>query len=467
MAKVLLINPPYYETIFKHSKTKSALGRGVLVMWPATIAATLMEKGHEVRFLDLNLEADSGTALDEAIKGFKPDFAGLTCTTPLFATIKMLIERIKAVSEGICVVIGGPHATALPEECLKESKADIAVIGEGDFTMSDIAGRKPLGSINGISYKTSDGRIVTNPKNSFIENLDSLPFPALQIFRINEYAYPAITAKASPVTAIETSRGCFSRCTYCNKNIFGYKFRTKSVKRVIDEMFRAKELGFNEIHIIDDGFTTDMNRADEICDEIIRRKLGLPWYVRGGIRVDRVSYELLSKMRKSGCYRIPFGIETGDPDVLKNIQKGIKLEQAENAVKWAKKAGMITEAYFMIGLPGETEESMRRTLAFAKKLNTDYVKFAITVPLPGTEMFKKLKEENRILTTDWSKYTFASSPECLFTHENLSWQKINEYYRKLHIAYYFRPSYILKMIVMTMIRGVFWGHVKAFFRTGW
>ena len=171
-------------------------------------------------------------------------------------------------------------------------------------------------SVPNIFYKDS-GRVVSSLiQDNIISDLDSLPFPAYELFDIRKYHQPRISSRRSPLGYLETSRGCYGKCVFCNKNIHGYKIRMKSVLRVVDEMERMLKLGFGEIHIMDDIFTVDMNRAYAICEEIIRRGLKFPWYPRGGIRVDRVTGELLAMMKRAGCYRIPFGIESGSQEVL-------------------------------------------------------------------------------------------------------------------------------------------------------
>jgi len=241
----------------------------------------------------------------------------------------------------------------------------------------------------------------------------------------------------------------------------------KSVLRVVDEMERMLKLGFQEVHIIDDIFTADMNRAYAICEEIIRRGLKFPWYPRGGIRVDRVNVGLLKIMKKAGCYRIPFGIESGSQRIIDIVGKKISLSQAENAVKMAKQAGLETECYFMLGLPGESEEDLRKTVEFAVKLNPDYTKFAITIPLPGTKMFDDMSAQGQIKTKDWNKYNFAVSPKELYNHDTLTWEIIENYYDISHKRFYFRPAYIARMIAKTICDGTLFAHINGFLKTRW
>lgn len=467
MKKIILINPDYYDTIFSKSKVRAAISRGTMTLGLAALAATLTEHGHEVKILDLNINNNPQESLNKEVREFNPDFIGITATTPLIKQVYKITATIKNINGRIMVIVGGPHSSALPEDVLKESTIDCVVKGEGDFAITKIVEQGLSASIPNIYFKKNEQIIKSEIQNSFIENLDNLPYPAYELFDIKSYAQPRISSKKAPLGYLETSRGCCYRCVFCNKNIHGYKVRMKSPKRVVDEMERMLKIGFREIHVIDDLFTADMSRSFLICEEIIKRRLKFPWYPRGGIRVDRINFELLKIMKKAGCYRIPFGIESGSQRVLDVINKKISLEQCENAVALAKKAGLVTECYFMLGLPSETEEEIKKTIDFAIKLDPDYVKFAITLPLPGTSMYEEMLGKNQIKTKDWEKYTFSTSPRELYDHDVLSWQILKKYSKICYIKFYFRVNYIFKMIYKTAVNGSIFGHISAFLRTRW
>jgi anaerobic magnesium-protoporphyrin IX monomethyl ester cyclase len=210
-----------------------------------------------------------------------------------------------------------------------------------------------------------------------------------------------------------------------------------------------------------------MNRAHAICEEIMRRGLKFPWYPRGGIRVDRVNEGLLKIMKRAGCYRIPFGVESGSQRILDSVGKNISLEQAKKAVALARKAGIETECYFMLGLPGENEDDLKKTIAFSIALDPDYAKFAITIPLPGTKMFDSMSTRGQIKTRDWDKYNFSFAPKEIYEHDSLSWETIDKYYGISHRAFYFRLGYLARMFFKTLANGTMLGHLKGFFRTKW
>lgn len=467
MAKIILINPNYYDDIFSKSKVRAAISRGTMPLGLACVAAPLIQAGHEVKLVNLNISDNPDEHLTGIIKEFNPDFAGITSTTALIKKAYDIAASIKKINNNIMVVAGGPHPSALPEDVLLESQIDCVIKGEGDFIFRDIVDKGLSPSIPNIYYKKDREVIKAYIQNDSIKNLDLLLFPAYELFDIKNYYQPRISSKKQPLGYLETSRGCYSRCTFCNKNIHGYKVRMKSTPRVVDEMQRMLKLGFREIHIIDDIFTADMNRAYAICEEIIRRGLNFPWYPRGGIRVDRVNLELLKIMKKAGCYRIPFGIESGSQRILDVIQKRITLEQAENAVKLSKEAGLDIECYFMIGHQTETEDDIKKSIDFAIKLNPDYAKFAITIPLPGTQMFDEMTARGQIKTKDWSKYNFSISPKELYEHDTLSWEIIDKYYNISHRKFYLRPSYLTRMFAKTVRERTFFAHLKGFIKTRW
>jgi len=444
--KVLLVNLPF-EKVYE----KTSL-RGVAPSTPplglACIGASLLQEGHKARIFDFNLYDEK--KFIEEIKEFEPNYAGISFVTPLIKEADKVSKIIKKINKKIVVVCGGPHPSSFPESSLKETKCNIAVIGEGEHTIKEIVNGKKLEKIKGIAYK-KNGKIYTNERREFIQNLDELPFPALHLYEIGKYKVPKAIARNNPVAWLETSRGCPYGCIYCNKSIFSRIYRAKSPERVVSEFKKAKQMGFKEIHITDDGFTTDMERAEKICDLLIKEKVNIGWSTITGIRVDRVNQKLLKKMKQAGCYMVYYGIESGNQKIIENIKKGITLEQVKNAVKWSKEAGLEVAGFFMIGLPGETEKTMQETIELAKSLELDLAKINITIPLPATEMFNKMNEKKLIKTLDWEKFKFYSTPKSVYEHENLSWDTIEKYYHKFYRSVYLNPRFLLKKLSIRWI----------------
>ena len=439
MSKILLISPSF-GSVYEKTNLKN-----VAPMTPHTglayIAGSLLNHGHEVKIFDFNLYNDDQKFIKE-LKDFSPDFVGINFVTSLIREADRILKIVKENNKKAILVGGGPHCSSEPESSLKETRLDIAVIGEGDFTILDIVDEKKLSEIKGIAYRENN-KIFINEKRDFIGNLDTLPFPAYHLYEIEKYKIPSVVAKKNPVVWLETSRGCPFGCVYCNKTIFGRIFRVKSPERVIKEFIKVKKLGVKEVHILDDSFTNNIERAKKICDLLIEKEVGMIWCTASGIRVDRVDLELLKKMKQAGCYRIHVGIESGNQNILNRIKKGITLEQVRRAVKWAKEAGLDVGGYFMIGLPGETKETMRQTIDFAKSLNLDLAKIAICMPLPATELFSELDKKGLIKSYDWVNFNFYTPASTIYDHENLSWEIIQQYSKKFYREVYLNPFYIL------------------------
>ena len=464
MTDAILINPAYSRLIYTKAKIKTGVPINP-VLNLAMLASLPLEKGFKVKILDMNVLEDPDQILRQAIIEESPRLVGITFTTPLFSEAKRIAGLIKKLNLNTTLVAGGPHATTFPEELLNESEFDIVAIGEADFAIKELLESSP-GDVEGVVFK-KDGKIIRTPTRQVLENLDNLPFPAWGLYDLRKYNKPSLSCLKSPPGYLETSRGCPWGCIFCNKNIQGKKFRPKSAKRVVDEIEHMLKTGFREINFLDDTFSTDLDRAKLICVEIIKRGLKFPWHPLNGMRVDRVDQELLMLMKRSGCYKASFGIESGNEQVLKNINKGISLGQAERAVRWAKEIGLETFGYFMLGLPGETERTLQDTINFAKKLKLDIAKFNITIPLPGTEIFNVWDKLGAIKTRDWAKYNFYSPYEVIYNHPTLSHGVLERYYRKAYLSFYFSFLFLVRRLLGGIKRKTILRDIKLFFQTNW
>ncbi|MBU3930700.1 B12-binding domain-containing radical SAM protein [bacterium] len=461
--KILLVNPPS-ESVYKNSKVKAGVPCSP-VLSLAAVAAPLTPN-HDVKIFDGNIFENPYGKLKEEIINFLPDYLGVTITTPIYGEMKKITDMAKSINPGIITVVGGAHASSMPQDTLRADSLDIVVVGEGDFTFSEIVDAGGPEKVKGVFYK-KDGEIIENPHREQIKDLDALPFPAWELFDLQKYSSGELLSRKTPSGWLETSRGCVFGCAYCNKSVFGRNFRVKSAERVIAEIEYMLHAGFKEIHIADDAFTTNIQRAKDICAGIIKRGLVFPWAPVTGIRIDGVDGELLHLMKKAGCYRVYYGIESGNQEVLDNIQKGIELEQVRKVVRMSKKEGLEVFGFFMIGLPGETERSMRDTINFAKELNLDMAKMSITVPLPATRLYEELNRAGKIKTADWSKYNLYAIPKEIFDHPNLSWGVIEKYYRKFYLEFYFRPSFIFRYAFRSLKSGTIFRDIKYFLSTKW
>lgn len=458
MKKVVLMNMPSTIRVYGESALKGIIAPRPLVSL-VELAGAVLNTGADCKILDLQVSEKPFQQIEQMLREYKPDFVGLTFTTLLFHEAKKLAKFIKEKSPGVTVITGGVHSTIYPEEVIAENAIDVVVRNEGDITLQEIINGKTLKNIKGIYYKTKKGEIKKNPKRELIQNLDELPMPAWHLLNPKIYMNPKAIARESPVGTIGTSRGCVYGCTYCNKAVFGRQFRAKSTKRVVDEFEELLRCGFKEIHVWDDMFATDLNRAKEICDEIVRRKLKFSWQLECGVRVNCVDKEFFQKCVKAGCYKVAFGFESGNNYILDSIQKGATKEQAINAVKWAKEAGMETSGFFMMGLPEDTIETMNQTIDFACKLGLDYAKATILLPLPSTPLFDDFEKRGIIKTRDWSRYNFHTASK-VYDHPKLDWKTLEKYYDKFHKKFYFRPGYILQRLLRSIKKGEILDDIK-------
>lgn len=385
----------------------------------AYIAAVLEQEKYNVKIIDVGAEdyynrekvegeyirlGLSYDELEKSIREFNPDVVGVSCLfSSQFVDMCNICKLSKNIDKNIITVVGGEHPSAMPEESLEKKYIDFVVIGEGDYSMGDLMKclneDGNLQKVDGLGFK-KDKKMIINQKVKYIENLDELPLPARHLLPMETYFkinFPqAGTSLKSPNTSIMTSRGCTARCIFCATSKFwGNKFRTRSVEKVLDELEHLKnEYGVKEVQFIDDNLTLDKKRAIRLFNGMIERKLDLVWCTPQGIALWSLDEEVLRKMKDSGCYEITLAIESGDKHVLNQIiRKPLKIEKVEPLVRAARKMGMITKGFFVVGLPGETLEQMQKTFDFAKKLKLDAAAFAIASPLPGTDMYTICKEK--------------------------------------------------------------------------
>jgi radical SAM superfamily enzyme YgiQ (UPF0313 family) len=453
---ILLINSSFFELWEKNKSLRSIFPPlGLLYL-----AAVAEKKGHKVQIFDMH---ERQSTLHEVVKeAKKKDLVGITCVTPTANITYNLSRMIKEENPDIEIVVGGPHPSALPEEPLKTNNVDVVIVGEGEHTFSVLLDCLENGvnfsKVNGIYYK--DGNEIHNtPLRKPIINLDSIPYPAYHLVDVKKYFYPY--QKKRSLGSILTSRGCPNTCTYCNKNIFGCGFRCRTPESVVNEIiYMVEKHKVRDFLVCDDNFTALKERAIKICHIIRDENLDIEISFSNGLRVDKVDSEVLCELKKAGCYLIGYGIESGKQKILNSVKKNIKIDQIRRTVRLTKKFGINIVGYFIIGFPSDTEKSIKTTIKFSKDLNI-LSKFSILTPYPGTEMFKMLEKEGRILTYDWSKYGVHQEP--IFKHPNLSSKQIFELYREAYRTIYSNPKLIIQEIFATQDMIHFLNTIK----TGW
>lgn len=461
--KVLFICPPSTIDAYSKSRIKVAIPE-IPLLSLASLGAMLIEAGHDVRISDLSISKSPKKTLLKDLADFNPDFVGLTFTTPLYRESMITAELVKKFNSNITVMAGGVHPSALPEEVVQNDKIDLVIVGEGDYTVVDVVSGKNLRNIDGICFKDKSGKAIRTRPRELIQDINKLPLPAWHLYDLKKYRTSRLNSRKNPVGPLQTSRGCVYGCKFCNKNVFGRKTRMKSPERVLQEIEHLKRSGFRDMHIWDDTFNTDMARAKKICDMMAERKIKMPFSLANGIRVDLVDDELFTKLKRAGCYQMGLGIESGNQELLDRINKGTKLEQIRDAVKLAKKHGIEVVGFFMLALPGETAETIKKTIEFARELNPDFAKVTITVPFPSTQLFYDYEKEGRIKTKDWAKYNFHHTSE-IYDHENLDWATIQKYYMLFYRKFYFRPGYIARMLIKGVRTGNIFYYAYYFLKT--
>ncbi len=450
--KVLLIRP---------SSSQGELTKTSLAQHPINLlylAAYVRKFGHDVKVFDYEVEDFD----INKIKDFCPDIVGLTAMTP---TIKKAARIAKQIKKKIktTVLIGGKHVTALPRQTLKEFPAfDIGIVGEGEEILKDICDSKSLKKIKGIVYR-SGRKIILNKRRPPIKNLDKLPFPARDLIDMKKYrgaSTPGLSREFLNITELYINRGCnWGLCTFCASMLTHRKFRERSIGNVVEEMRECiDKYGINHFTIDDDTLTTSKKRTLDFCREV--KKLNVTWDCDSRVTIDK---EMIRAMKKSGCKKIAFGVESGSQRVLQMIRKGITVKQIKDAFKWCKEVGMETSAFFMIGAhPDEAWEDLEKTKELIGEIKPDYITASIAVPYPGTEIRKQMLERNLVFSDDWSTYALYNIKPPWRTTNFTSGQLLG-IQKQMIKNFYMRPDYMIKRVLKIRSFGEMKYWVKAFF----
>jgi len=462
--KILLINPPTANMITTEVPSLVSEERGfnppLGIMY---IAAHLEKAGYDVKVIDADAEELNYSELTTTIRAYGPDIVGLSAMSFTLIDCMEIAKLVKSVDKDIKIFIGGPHVNIYPEETIRTPEIDYVVLGEGEFTTVDLVKNidsiKNLKKIKGLVFK-ENGTVRNMGRPDLIKDLDKIYFPARHLTPYKKYS--SLLAKRSPITTMITSRGCPFRCLFCDRPHLGKIFRARSAKNVVDEMEECVNMGIHEFLIYDDTFTINRQRVLDICDEILARKLDIGFDVRA--RLDTVDREMLIKMKRAGCERVHYGVESGNEEILKILNKGITIEQAQRIFKITKKIGIDRLAYFMIGNPRETKRTIMQSIDLAIKLDPDYVHFSITTPFPATGLYFMGLREGIIKKDYWQE--FAENPTRDFIpplwEENLNRKELLEMASLAYKRFYTRPSYVAKRLLK--VRSL--GELKRKLRAG-
>lgn len=454
--KVLLLNPPFKTELGKFSRasrspaiTKS--GTMYNPIWLAYACAYLEKNKIETLLLDSCADQINLVETIKRIKKFNPQLIVIDTSTPSINEDVHCAEEIKKELPNTHICLVGTHPSVLTDEVLDMSNSiDSIARHEYDVTVVDLANaieaNRDLSTVDGISYK-KDNQNIHNKDREYFENLDEIPFVS-EVYKkhlnINNYFFSAATL---PMVMIMTGRGCPSRCFFCvyPQTFHGHKYRLRSAENVVAEfewivnnLPEVKSIG-----IEDDTFTANPERAKEICRMLIKKGINkkVKWWANTRVHTD---LELMKLMKKAGCRLIIPGFESGSQEILNNIKKGTKIEQAVEYMKNARKAGLLVHGCFMVGNKGETKETMEQTLKFAIKLNPDSAQFFPLIPYPGTQAYEWAKENGYIKTFDYSKWLKEDgNHECVLNLPDLSSEELVEFCDFARRKFYLRPRYLM------------------------
>jgi len=433
---VLLINPPW---ISKDQNVWHGIKGAMPPLALLSIASHLERQGKRVRIMDIHIERWTMEQFREELQTCNPRYVGISVMTATAIASNRIARIVKEVHPHCTLVMGGVHAQSLPVECLKNSAVDVVVRGDGELTLDKLVSQEPLESIRGISYRR-DNRVVHNPAADVIMDLDTLPTPAYHLVPMDKY-YPTIGAyRRLPAINMLMTRGCPGKCTFCNSA--ETTLRTRSADRVVEEIAHLRKFyGIREIQFYDDTFTVFKKNVMRFCQLMKQRKLGVSWTAFA--RADCFSDSLARALKEGGCHQVMFGVESGDDEILKNIRKPIDKEKTRWAVRTAQAAGLEVRATFMLGNPGETVESMQRTIEYAVKLDPDLAIFNIATPYPGTAMFEWARSNGYLNTEDWGEFELSSA---IMTLPTVTPEAIGEAYARAHSTFYNRPIMVARRL---------------------
>ena len=466
--KILFLNLPYQFEISRASrwpeKTKS--GTMYYPYWICYAAGVCMEQGYEVELVDCIARKMTTEETVRLVQQSAPDFLMGELTTSTCTHDYTVLRAIKQANPDLPILIGGTHATVLSERVLEECLAiDVVARQEYDFTLNEIMQNwSDLSQVKGITYRGSDGQIIRQPDRPWTEDLDHLPMVSKvyeKFLDVNDYYY-AFARK--PMIQIFSARGCPFHCNFCSypESMSGRRFRRRSVANLVDELeYIYQHMPYiREIFIEDDTFTVDKQRVVEVCDEIMRRGLKIVWSCN--TRAD-LPYEVMEKMKQAGCRLLVVGYESGNQRVLDETRKGIKLEQSLAFAQNTKKLKIKVFGCFMIGLKGDSLETIEDTFQFAKKLYPDMVFFQQAVPFPGTAFYQWVKENGYLRTEDYSKWLNQDGYlDCLVDYPYADHKQIENIRDKLMSRYYFSFTFIFK----TFLANLSWVEFKRVMKSG-
>jgi anaerobic magnesium-protoporphyrin IX monomethyl ester cyclase len=450
--KVYLLNPPYLPHFGRGARWQDS-GRGGTLYYPIWLsyATAVVEQEHETRLVDAPAWNWSKEDVVKDVKKFKPDLIVVDSSFPSLNNDIGVMEFIKQGYGGDAkIVLVGPPASQFAEEILRSDGIDFVARWEYDFTLKEMAeaieGNRNLKDIKGISYK-ENGKIIHNPNREFTssDDLDKILF-ASRVYKkhldIRDYF---LGQSLYPEVQIFTGRGCPNQCTFCAwpQTLMGRKYRVRSVQNVLDELEWIQDnlAEVKEVFFEDDTFTINKKRVLEFCKEYKERGFDITWSCNA--RADTLDLERMKEMKKANCRLLIVGYESGSEEILKNIKKGITVKQIKEFAKNARKARLLVHGDFIIGLPGETKETIEMTKKLIKEVKPDILQVSVASPLPGTEFYKWCKENRYLLINNPDEYLDGQGHQkAIISYPNLSSEEITKAVDEILKDYYMSLSYV-------------------------
>ncbi len=449
--KILFLVPP--EVLPLESSVPKALegGKGYYPKLGLMYVAGYYERetGNTPVFIDCPPENMSEDELLKRFKEIQPDLVGMSIMTFNLLDALHTAERFKKVNPDVKICLGGPHVNLYPKETLDQPNVDYVVFGEGETIFTELAitletqgpESEFLKDIKGLGWKRDGVATVNSPQTDLID-LDRLPFPARHLIDVSKYDH--IIGEGSQFFTIQATRGCPAACSFCD--IRKTTFRHRDPENVVDEVQVALDMGIDDLFFVDDTITINKQNVMDICNLIVKRGIKVNFKISS--RVDTISPEILEALKRAGCYRIHYGIESATPRHLKYLDKGQTPEKVLRACKWTREAGIGFFAYMMIGIPHETKEEMFATVDFAKKLRPDYAQFSICTPYPKVELYFRMLKEGIVPFDYWQEFAESPSPDfrIKFWNKDFTDEELRELQDECHSRFYRSPLYLIKQI---------------------
>ncbi|MBI4177973.1 radical SAM protein [bacterium] len=431
---VLLIYPPWAAL-----EKRAILQNNLPPLGVLSIASYLESKGYRVGIVDVHAERLDEKEVAERVARARPRFVGIAVLTNMSIPAHAIARIVKREVPDCTVVVGGVHAEAMPERMLRNSAVDLVVRGDGEDAMWEILSGKPITDILGLSYR--EGMTVRhNPPRPVEMNLDKFPFPAYHLIDFDNYFPAAGSYRNLPAINMLMTRGCPGQCTFCNSAFTTLRWR--SPERVVEQIKMLRyEHGIRQVMFYDDTFTVAKQVVLRFCKKMVEDKVDVTWtaYVRG----DCFNDEMAAAMKAAGCHQVLMGIETGDEEIMKVIQKPINKERYHKAVKTAHDNGLEVRASFIIGNVGETFETMRATLNFAIELDVDIFQLNINTPYPGTQLYSYADPRGMLLHKNWHDY---GQGQVIVKLDTLTPQDIYDFEKYAWRRFYIRPKMLLRQL---------------------